>query len=94
MLRGGLEHEGFSMIEIVSNCHTAYGRLNKLGSHLDMLHDFRDRAVEFTSELNAGQARCEGKIVTGLLYSEERDGVCAVEAGTADAGEDGGEVPS
>jgi 2-oxoglutarate ferredoxin oxidoreductase subunit beta len=78
MMRGGLTHEGFSLVEIISNCHTAYGRINKLGSHLDMLNDFRERAVAWGEGVDTEREKCAGKIVTGLLYSEERDAVCNV----------------
>ena len=60
------------MIEIVSNCHTTFGRMNRLGTHLDMLEDFRDRRVEAGPELDAGKARAEGKLVVGMLHREER----------------------
>jgi 2-oxoglutarate ferredoxin oxidoreductase subunit beta len=74
MIRKGLEHKGFSMIEIVSNCHTAYGKLNRLGDHLDMLGDFRDRAVEISSAREAGKVQKEGGITVGVLHCDEQRG--------------------
>jgi 2-oxoglutarate ferredoxin oxidoreductase subunit beta len=64
-------HTGFSLVEIMSHCHTAFGRLNKLGSHIDMLKQQRDRAVHFTPELDAAKARAEGKdLVIGVLKQD------------------------
>jgi hypothetical protein len=55
----------------MSHCHTAFGRLNKLGSHIDMLKQQRDRAVHFTPELDAAKARAEGKdLVIGVLKQD------------------------
>ena len=63
-----LDHKGFSVLEIVSHCHTSFGRINKLGSPLDMLKQQRDHAVLHSPELDAEKARAEGKdIVIGLL---------------------------
>lgn len=40
-----LRHKGFSMVEIVSQCPTIYGRLNNMGSAVDMLKWQRDNAI-------------------------------------------------
>jgi 2-oxoglutarate ferredoxin oxidoreductase subunit beta len=29
LIKGALQHKGFSVIEVMSNCHTQYGRRNK-----------------------------------------------------------------
>ena len=77
MLRQGLDHKGFSMIEIVSNCHTTYGRMNRLGTHLDMLGDYRERTVEAGPELDVGNAKAEARIIVGVLRREEDRGALA-----------------
>ena len=72
ILRQGLEHKGFSMIEIVSNCHTTYGKMNQLGGHLAMLKGFREKSMEFVPGLDMEENRAEGRIVTGVLRCEPR----------------------
>ena len=48
-----------------------FGRINKLGSHLDMLKQQRDRAVTFTPGLDVEKARAEGKdLVIGLFKKD------------------------
>jgi 2-oxoglutarate ferredoxin oxidoreductase subunit beta len=92
MMREGLEHKGFSMIEIISNCHTAYGRINKLGDHLDMLQDYRARAVTHAPDLDALKAKEEGRIVVGLLHREEGERICPGQVdGTVSGGDHCGE---
>lgn len=66
-----LDHKGFSVLEIVSHCHTSFGRINKLGSHLDMLKQQRDRAVTFVPGLDVEKAKAEGKdLVIGLFKKD------------------------
>ena len=74
-----LDHKGFSVLEIVSNCHTSYGRINKLGSHLDMLRQQRDQAILQTPDLDVEKAKAEGKnIVIGILKKDStRPEYCA-----------------
>ena len=45
MIAGGLRNKGFSFIEALVQCPTAYGRKNKLGSPANMLAWMRDNAV-------------------------------------------------
>jgi len=91
MIRQGLDHEGFSMIEIVSNCHTTFGRLNRLGTHLDMLADFRERTVEIGPELDVRKVKAEGKLLVGVLHREEQR---TEFAGQANGGSHQGCLPS
>jgi len=70
MFRDGLAHKGFSMIEVVSNCHTAFGRLNKLGSHVDMIKDMRHGIAKFKPGMDIKEARKEGRQVIGVLHHD------------------------
>lgn len=45
MIAGGLRNKGFSFIEALVQCPTAYGRKNKLGSPATMMAWMRDNAV-------------------------------------------------
>ena len=78
MIRQGLEHKGFSMIEVISNCHTAYGRANKLGNHIDMLKYMRDHSVMLGPKTNLEEAAAKGKtIVIGVHHHDtERPEYC------------------
>lgn len=61
MIKEGLEHKGFSVIELVSNCHTYYGRLNKLGEPIDMLNEMKDRSVMDSPDLTPEKMKEMGK---------------------------------
>jgi len=75
-----MSHEGFSVLEIVSNCQTFFGRLNKSGSHIDMLKQMRDRAATYSPTLDVAKARSEGKdLVVGVLKQDDgRKEYCAL----------------
>ena len=45
MIERGLSNRGFSFIEAIVQCPTAYGRKNKMGSPADMMAWMRDHAV-------------------------------------------------
>lgn len=80
MIRRGLEHKGFSVIEIVSNCHTSYGRMNKLGEPIDMLNYMKEKSVMMTPTLDVAEARASGKeYILGVLHEDnERPEYCAL----------------
>src|SRR5512136_477315 len=44
-LAQAISNEGFSVVEAVSYCHTAYGRLNKLGTAADMMRALKDNSI-------------------------------------------------
>ncbi len=43
-IKQGLEHKGFAFIEAVSNCHTQFGRRNKMADPMNMIRWIGDRA--------------------------------------------------
>ena len=52
ILRQAIVHEGFSVVEIMTQCPTYFGRKNKLGSAVDMLNHF------LLDELTARGQKC------------------------------------
>jgi len=47
---------GFSVVEVISHCHTQYGRINRLGSAVEMMEWQRDHAITIE---RAGQMKAE-----------------------------------
>ena len=45
MIHDAIYHKGFSLVEVVSQCPTYYGRNNRLGTAVDMMKGFRDGTV-------------------------------------------------
>ena len=50
LLKKAIQHNGFSMVEILTQCPTYFGRKNKKGSAVDMLKSFKDGTVPIGSE--------------------------------------------
>jgi 2-oxoglutarate ferredoxin oxidoreductase subunit beta len=78
LLSQAIQHRGFSMVEVVSNCHTYYGRLNKQGDAVTMLNDFKNRAVPLARAQKMSIEDLKGKFVIGLLHKSEKSEFCDV----------------
>jgi 2-oxoglutarate/2-oxoacid ferredoxin oxidoreductase subunit beta len=50
LIRKAISHNGFSVLEVLSQCPTYFGRKNKKGSAVDMLNSFKDGTVPVGSE--------------------------------------------
>ncbi|MBI4320127.1 MAG: 2-oxoacid:ferredoxin oxidoreductase subunit beta, partial [Chloroflexi bacterium] len=57
---------GFALLEIISNCHVAYGRQNEMGSAVSMLRWMRDSSVP-VAKANGSI----GKTTRGVLVDKE-----------------------
>ena len=67
---------GFSVVEVISHCHTQYGKLNKMGGAVAMLEWQRDHAVPVEQAIRAGTPECPApippdKFLTGILVDRE-----------------------
>jgi len=72
LLEQAISKEGFSMVEAVSYCHTGYGRLNKLGSAVDMMRALKDNSVGLTAAQKLTPEERGQKIVRGVLHNVDK----------------------
>lgn len=72
MIERGIKHKGLSVINVISPCPTYYGRKNKKGDSVDMLTWIRENSVVFDETQSLYDDEIKGKIVTGLLYHNNR----------------------
>jgi 2-oxoglutarate ferredoxin oxidoreductase subunit beta len=49
LIKQAILHEGFSVVEILSQCPTHFGRKNKLGAAADMMQHYKDITVPIGS---------------------------------------------
>ncbi len=70
IITAALEHKGFSLVEVISNCHTYYGRLNKKGDAPAMLDMFKDLSVTKAKAKNMEQEELENKFVIGKMHED------------------------
>lgn len=63
--------QGFSVVEVMSHCHTHYGKLNRMGSAVEMMEWQRDHAVTVEKARAMKQEESADKIVIGILVDRE-----------------------
>ncbi|MDW7771870.1 MAG: 2-oxoacid:ferredoxin oxidoreductase subunit beta [Desulfobulbaceae bacterium] len=67
LIEQAIVKRGFAVVEVISNCHTQYGRRNRLGDAVDMIRSFRDNAVTVRKAASMTAGELEGKITIGVL---------------------------
>jgi 2-oxoglutarate ferredoxin oxidoreductase subunit beta len=50
LLQQAILHEGFSVVEVLSQCPTYFGRKNKMGSAADMMTNYKDQTTPIGSK--------------------------------------------
>ena len=50
IIRQAILHEGFSVVEIMSQCPTYFGRKNKIGSAVDMMEYYKNNTTSIGSK--------------------------------------------
>ncbi|RLE54107.1 MAG: 2-oxoacid:ferredoxin oxidoreductase subunit beta [Candidatus Methanomethylicota archaeon] len=74
-IKKALNKNGFSFIEVVSQCPTAYGRRAGFKSPVEMLKWFRDNSIHTEKAKNMSEEELEGKIVIGEFVDREAKGL-------------------
>ena len=67
-----IRKNGFSLVEAVSYCHTTFGRINKLGSAVDMMRSLKDNSVTLATAEKLAPDERAAKIVRGVLCDIEK----------------------
>ncbi|MDA8217815.1 MAG: 2-oxoacid:ferredoxin oxidoreductase subunit beta [Dehalococcoidales bacterium] len=69
LIEAALRKKGFSVVEVLSHCHTAYGRLNQMKSPVDMLKWQRENTIPAAAVAKGKDP--EGKILRGVLVDRD-----------------------
>jgi len=70
IIHQGLNKKGFALIEAVSNCHTYYGRMNRMGQAPDMLRWMKDN----TAPVLMDPEKRKDKLTRGVFVDKETIG--------------------
>jgi 2-oxoglutarate ferredoxin oxidoreductase subunit beta len=62
---------GFSVVEIISHCHTQFGRLNRMGTAVEMMQWQRDHAVTVEKAAQMKAEELKGKFKIGVLVDRD-----------------------
>jgi 2-oxoglutarate ferredoxin oxidoreductase subunit beta len=90
LVEQGIQKKGFALVEVMSHCHTLYGRLNKEGGAIEMLQWQKEHAIPISAAGKVPPEKLRDKFLTGVLwdiefpeYCEEYDKVIAQAQGKA-----------
>jgi 2-oxoglutarate/2-oxoacid ferredoxin oxidoreductase subunit beta len=67
-----IRKQGFSLLEAVSYCHTTYGRINKLGTAVDMMRMLKERSITQSAAEKLSPEERTDKIVRGILCNLDK----------------------
>jgi len=72
MMERAIQKKGFSVVEVLSNCHVQFGRRNKMGSPVKMMKWFQDHAVTMQKAQQMKDEELEGKFSIGVLMDSDK----------------------
>ncbi len=67
-----IRKNGFSLVEAVSYCHTTFGRMNKLGTPVDMMRQLKENSISQSAAEKMTPEERETKIVRGIMHEVEK----------------------
>jgi 2-oxoglutarate ferredoxin oxidoreductase subunit beta len=67
-----IRKSGFSLVEAVSYCHTTFGRINKLGTAVQMMRTLKDNSVTRAAADKLASEERSGKIVRGVFCDTDK----------------------
>ena len=80
LMEKAFQKVGFSVVETISHCHTQYGRMNRMGSAVEMMQWQRDHAVTVEKAAQMTEEELKDKFRIGVLidrnlppYQDEYD---------------------
>lgn len=77
LIAAALGKTGFSLVEILSPCPTAYGRRNKMGTPVDLMNWLKDNVVPKDKLDKMTEEEQRDKIPSGILFDAEKPEFCA-----------------
>jgi 2-oxoglutarate ferredoxin oxidoreductase subunit beta len=69
MFSKAIKHKGFSVVEVLSQCPTYYGRKNELGNAVDMMKSYKEGTARIGSKKKEENPEL---IERGIFVQEER----------------------
>jgi 2-oxoglutarate ferredoxin oxidoreductase subunit beta len=71
LIEQAIRKRGFSVVEVISHCHTQYGRRNKMGGAVDMLRWQKENAVRVEKAAEMSPEEMAGKFTIGVLVDRD-----------------------
>jgi 2-oxoglutarate ferredoxin oxidoreductase subunit beta len=71
LIKQALLKKGFSLVEVISQCPTIYGRLNREGDAVQMMKWQKDHAVSVEAARKMPAEKLKDMFLTGVLWDIE-----------------------
>lgn len=71
IIEKALLKKGFALVEAVSYCHTTFGRMNKLGTAVDMMSNLKEISLPVERARELSPEELAGRIVRGVLVDRD-----------------------
>jgi 2-oxoglutarate ferredoxin oxidoreductase subunit beta len=71
LIEKAIRKNGFSLVEIMSPCPTAYGKINKKGLPKDLILNQKSQALNVDKAKDMSPEDLRGRIITGILADRE-----------------------
>lgn len=72
LIEKAIQKRGFSLVEVLSNCHVHFGKRNMMNGPVVMMQWLRDNSVTVDTVKQLSKAAVEGKFTIGVLADLER----------------------
>jgi 2-oxoglutarate ferredoxin oxidoreductase subunit beta len=70
LMKKAFDHKGFSFLEIVSNCHTQFGRRNRMADPMNMIAWINDRAKPLKKYEELGESQKDQYYPVGVMHED------------------------
>jgi len=67
-----IQKVGFSLVEVTSYCHTTHGRINRLGTAVEMMRRIKDNSIPLSAAGKLSPEERAAKIVRGVLCNIDK----------------------
>jgi 2-oxoglutarate ferredoxin oxidoreductase subunit beta len=71
LIEKAIVKRGFGVVEIISHCHTQYGRRNEMGNAVDMMRWQKEHGVRIEQAATMSKEELEDKFTIGVLVDRE-----------------------
>jgi len=71
-----IKKKGLSVVEVIQQCPTYYGRYNRMRSPVDMLNWQKENTITVTQAQKLDPEQSRGKIVRGILFERDAPELC------------------
>jgi 2-oxoglutarate ferredoxin oxidoreductase subunit beta len=72
LIEKGIRKNGFSVVEVMSNCHVQFGRRNKMADPVTMLNWFKEHAVSRDNGSSIPPDSLDAKFTIGILADVDK----------------------